>query len=322
MIDKENLDINRIVVDNRFYHSKNPNIKYHHNNKWFKAGVYPEYISASFKIESSNSIDDNYKQIVEADNKIAIESNIPTKYKLFYVNNSTKEEWLVNIHKTEPIEDNTALNSDNNKQFIDNVIKLDARFPEYFQTQVRHYKLYDHVLLVLNELDKYFGSFKESDLESYDRFKLFLVLHDIGKPLAFNAGNKDDQHKISLEIFNDINDKIDLNEHIKDTFKALLSDDPLGKYFQNKLTIEETTDLINEIANNNRLQLKTYFDKLTVYYQVDAGSYTKDAGGLPYLEHLFEYKDGSKVLFYDNTRLIFAKEFEEKYLALRNKLGL
>lgn len=40
--------------------------------------------------ESTNNIEDNYKQIVEADNKIAMESNIPTKYKLFYVNNSTK----------------------------------------------------------------------------------------------------------------------------------------------------------------------------------------------------------------------------------------
>lgn len=322
LIDNENFDIKRIVVDNNFYLSKNPNIKYYHTNNWFKAGVYPEYISASFKIESSISIDDNYKQIVETDNKIAIESNIPTKYKLFYVNNSTKEKWLVNIHKTETIEDNTALKSDNNKKFIDNVIKLDARFPEYFQTQIRHYKLYDHILLVLNELDKYFGDFKEKDVESYNKFKLFLVLHDIGKPLAYKVGNKEDQHKISLSIFNDINEKLGLTEHIKDTFKALLSDDPIGKYFQNKLTIEQTTDLIKEIVHNNRLQLKTYFDKLTIYYQVDAGSYTKDAGGLPYLEHLFDYKDGSKVLYNDNTRLIFAKEYEEKYLALQSSLGL
>lgn len=322
LIDIDNFDTNRIVVDNNFYLSKNPNIKYYHTNNWFKAGVYPENTTATFKIESTNNIEDNYKQIVEADNKIAMESNIPTKYKLFYVNNSTKKEWLVNIHKTEPIENNIAYSINYNNEFIDNVIKLDARFPEFFQSQIRHYKLYDHILLVLNELDKYFGSFKESDLESYDRFKLFLVLHDIGKPIAYKAGNKDDQHKISLNIFNDINEKLGLTEHNKNTFKALLSDDPLGKYFQNKLTIEQTTDLIKEIVHNNRLQLQTYFDKLTIYYQVDAGSYTKDAGGLPYLEHLFDYKDGSKVLCNDNTRLIFAKEYEEKYLALRSKLGL
>ena len=37
-----------------------------------------------------------------------------------------------------------------------------------------------------------------------------------------------------------------------------------------------------------------------IYYQCDTASYTADAGGLKFLEHLFEYKDGAKVFDEEN----------------------
>ena len=43
---------------------------------------------------------------------------------------------------------------------------------------------------------------------------------------------------------------------------------------------------VKKMAQQSGLSLADYFDLLTIYYQVDAGSHTKDAGGLEALDYL------------------------------------
>ena len=38
---------------------------------------------------------------------------------------------------------------------------------------------------------------------------------------------------------------------------------------------------------------------LMIYYQCDIASYTEDAGGIKFLEHLFTYQNGAKVFGFD-----------------------
>ena len=46
---------------------------------------------------------------------------------------------------------------------------------------------------------------------------------------------------------------------------------------------------VKKMAQQSGLSLADYFDLLTIYYQVDAGSHTKDAGGLEALDYLFDF---------------------------------
>ena len=55
-----------------------------------------------------------------------------------------------------------------------------------------------------------------------------------------------------------------------------------------------------------------------ILYQCDVASYTKDAGGLKYLEHLFEYKDGEKVFNEEDGLISMSPEFKERYDTLKS----
>ena len=199
---------------------------------------------------------------------------------------------------------------------------VDERLKNIFSAQVRHYILFDHIKNVLNEFDKYFKDWNFEEILSREKMKMFLVIHDIGKPQAVESLDKSLQHTISLQLFEDVKDKLKLSEIETRIFRALLSDDPLGKYFQYKLLKENTLELIRSIAVKYDLNVKDYFELLTAYYQVDAGSYTKDAGGLPYLENLFKYAYGEKVLVKSSKRLVFSAIYESRYIELFNEIAI
>ncbi|MFC2084011.1 hypothetical protein ACFLS9_03055 [Bacteroidota bacterium] len=209
-----------------------------------------------------------------------------------------------------------------NETLISNLCQLDNRLRELFATKIRHYALYNHTLAVLNEFNKYFANWILKDILSRDKMRLFLALHDIGKPFAYQDGNKSKQHQYTLQILNDIKVNLGVNDGEFNLFTALSANDPLGKYFQSAISSLLTSDLIISIAKDNHIVIQDYLEILTVYFQVDAGSYTKDAGGLPYLEKLFVYNNGNKVLHECGTRLIFNSELEKKYNELKKQLGL
>lgn len=66
--------------------------------------------------------------------------------------------------------------------------------------------------------------------------------------------------------------------------------------------------------------IKTFLKILTIYYQCDSGSYTVDAGGLHFLEHLFVYKNGNKCFDTSTGLLKFSPTFETKYRELEKVL--
>jgi O-acetyl-ADP-ribose deacetylase (regulator of RNase III) len=113
-----------------------------------------------------------------------------------------------------------------------------------------------------------------------------------------------------------------LNTSDKDfqIFKALLSDDPLGLYMQGKIKVEEAYSSIKQKGMQTDIDLKEFFYLLSVYYQCDVASYTVDAGGLKYLEYLFEYKDNRKIYNYDAKLLKFSLRYQQKYNALLDKI--
>jgi hypothetical protein len=57
-----------------------------------------------------------------------------------------------------------------------------------------------------------------------------------------------------------------------------------------------------------------------LYYQCDIAAYTKDAGGLPFLEQLFHYNNGKKVISNDNGFLQFSSSLNEKLIDLTTEI--
>ncbi len=215
-------------------------------------------------------------------------------------------------------EEDKSINGYNKYQVIEDIIKLDSSFIAIYETQIRHYTLMEHTKLVLSEFDKYFNLMEWNLPIRKESFRTFLAIHDIGKPKAFKEGNKSKQHQYSCEIFKSIQDKLDLTDKEKGLSFAMLSIDPIGKYFQNLYSAETAKKEIVDKAGELRIEAEDMLRLITIYYQADAGSYTKDAGGFRYLEHIFEYKNGIKVFDSKNLRLFFTTIYEQKYNLLQN----
>ena len=96
------------------------------------------------------------------------------------------------------------------------------------------------------------------------------------------------------------------------------SSDCLGEYFTGNTNSDETITTLSELADNAGMKLKDFLYIFMVYYQCDTASYTADAGGLRYLEHLFEYSDSVTKKFDDTEGLIkMTGTYWDKYIELK-----
>jgi O-acetyl-ADP-ribose deacetylase (regulator of RNase III) len=189
---------------------------------------------------------------------------------------------------------------------------------ELYNVQVRHYSIKEHTINVLNQFEKYFSnSFSEIEIEV---FRLFLLLHDIGKPIAYKKGNRDNQYSETIRIISENKQNLNLSDNDFLLFKALLGADSLGLYMQNKISLDDTYFKIIEQSNLSKLDVKSFFYLLSVYYQCDIASYTKDAGGLKYLEYLFGYQNGLKIYDESSRLLKYSFTYHTRYIALLNKI--
>lgn len=148
----------------------------------------------------------------------------------------------------------------------------------------------------------------------------FLLVHDIGKPRAFQLGNKDDQYTHSIEILNGIWGKVSNSHNDLSKIQFLLNGDIMGEYFQGKKDAESTTQLIVEAAKALNTSPSKLFDELIIYYQCDTAAYTADAGGYKFLEHLFSYENGQKVFDEEAGLLRFSDKYREMYNRLKDEI--
>lgn len=204
----------------------------------------------------------------------------------------------------------------------DRILNLCDKVPalkDLYYSQVRHYTIQAHTINVLNQFEEYFAHrFSEIEIEVY---RLFLLLHDIGKPIAHKKGNRNNQNKETITIISENKQKLNISDNDFVMFKALLGKDFLGLYMQDKTSLDDTYFNIKEQSNLSKFDLHSFFYLLSVYYQCDVASYTKDAGGLKYLEYLFDYQHGLKI-YDENLKLLkFSSSYQSKYIALLNKIN-
>lgn len=182
---------------------------------------------------------------------------------------------------------------------IINQLKKEPVLKELFDGDVgvfEGYTLEQHTMMVMNQFEKYFdkSNFEVGKI-THEKFILGLILHDIGKPQAVREGQGTAaQHKYTEKIMNEVLVSLDIDVNEANTLTGLMSQDYIGRYLQNKASLEDTVKGMRARAATIGLSDKEFKDKSKIYFMVDASSYTKDSGGKPSLDHLFKFDSNNK----------------------------
>ncbi len=201
---------------------------------------------------------------------------------------------------------------------INYLSNLDKQIENAYNSKVHHYLLKTHTIIVCKVYYKYF--FDSSLCVDCYFFYFFLFVHDIGKPNALLFENEGNQYYHSKEIIKSIWGEIPFNDEEYNILISLLSGDCIGEYFQNKLTASETKQIVFNLAKKCELNELDFFKLFMIYYQCDIAAYTADAGGIKFLEHLFEYQEGQKVFDKKEGLLKMSPKYWERYKQLKNEI--
>jgi hypothetical protein len=195
--------------------------------------------------------------------------------------------------------------------------QIENLFPDDYPADVglwQRYTLREHTLMVMGQFEKYFSDRELPVGLGRDHFRLFLAMHDLGKPEAVRKKRKHDQSIFNLIKF-DAHYPGDgfITEGRRSILRSLLTDDPIGPYLRGFIDVDHSAEKIREMhaACHSSIPLSDYHDLLLVYYMSDAGSYTVDAGGLRGLDHLF---------IFGERRMAFSPDTESKMERLRKVL--
>ncbi|UZJ63193.1 DUF4433 domain-containing protein [Sphingobacterium sp. KU25419] len=112
--------------------------------------------------------------------------------------------------------------------------------------------------VIENYLEYFFG--KQTLFYTDNEFILFLAFHDIGKPIAIQKGNKEQQHVETIKILTDLKEMLPLDENSFYKFTGLVNGDPLGQYLNINISedFETTIDSISKIKDSLRLNIDDF----------------------------------------------------------------
>ena len=256
--------------------------------------------------------------------------NVP--FDVFYVNmnpNARSPRWLIyqyipeeseeKITDSELIEKYLGISFDDDVYSPEELItSLELAMPkleELYNTRVRHYVVKKHTILVCKQFEKYAFHF-DSKYMNVDLMRIILAVHDIGKAI-----DRSNQHIQTLSIINELWSQTPFTEYEQKLTEVLLGNDNISTYFQGKLSLEELKNEIVEDAKSLQISQKALLQYKMILYQCDISSYTKDAGGLKYLEHMFEYKDGEKIFNDEEGIITMSSEYAERYNLLKLEIN-
>lgn len=146
--------------------------------------------------------------------------------------------------------------------------------------------LKEHTLRVLKQFEKYYSKRRLPGNVDKNLFRFLLAIHDLGKPRATRNPVRDMHHISTIGLVKPLLRKLNVGGESVQFIISLLSGDPIGTYLQQDC-LEKSAKQIRTMALCAGIPVNKYLDILLVYYKVDAGSYTKDAGGKRYLDDLF-----------------------------------
>lgn len=176
------------------------------------------------------------------------------------------------------------------------ILLIEKQYPNTYKQGVgvwEGYTLEEHTLMVMRQFEKYFG---DKDLPSgidKNMFRLILALHDVGKPEALSKGGKHLQHEYTQRYIKSLFEALGIDEKHTGLALMLASGDPIGKYLRSRMNAMQTRTAIEEMAKEAKMEIDEFFELLCIYYKLDAGSYTENAGGLRSLDDLFDFDEAN-----------------------------
>lgn len=170
------------------------------------------------------------------------------------------------------------------------------------------YSIRDHTLMVMGQFKKYFTG---TDIDNRNLFEIILAFHDIGKPDAIAEGDKKKQHQHTKKILNPVMIQLEYEPEDIALAESIIDGDHLGGYLRGG-DVTESAKMILTMAGKSGISLEKYWKLLMTYYQVDAGSYTEDAGGLKSLDRLF-------VFDHESDTMSFAPDIAQKIKMLEDE---
>jgi hypothetical protein len=326
----------RIIIDATLYQNENPRVKIAQSSSTFYASLSKKH-GGHFILQNSSEkewkhikgkISDQYNDedwlTSTMSQEVTLEGNIDAiALKLFYLYKG--KTWLIHTNTQNYYFDysfvKTAISDwfnseDSSGKGIISALRQHPELSYWFDEPIPgsdNLTLETHTLAVIDNFKKFF---KTQNLFENDKiYLLCLALHDIGKPSAILAGDKNNQHHHTLLILDQIKDllPIDANSFLKMT--TLIDGDPIGKYLDTRYNspISEACKTIHEMAAMLNMKGEDFWELLTVYYQCDAAGYN-------FLQkRLFLTNDDDSIEFHeDGTRLLFKNGYEEKFMALED----
>jgi len=183
------------------------------------------------------------------------------------------------------------------------------------------YSLEEHTLMVLGQFEKYFSHRQLPGNVDKGFFRLILALHDIAVPVAIQNGDKSGQFKFVVGMIEDFLKALNFSSQEINLAVSLVGADPIGTYIKVMTDNEsdarvkywvtkESYDIVLGMAAHCSMSANTYFDLLLIYYMVDAGSYTADAGGQQGLDWLFIFKPGIRAVTFSPDIQAIVNQFK------------
>jgi len=204
-----------------------------------------------------------------------------------------------------------------NRYSPENLIKLfELSYQKEFNSSAgvtEGHTIKKHTLMVMNQFEKYFKDKELPGNLNPNFFRVILALHDIGKPQAISEGDKRNQHIHTERMIKEFLSDMDFSEKEIKIATALISKDPIGKYFKSG-NLDRSKNEIIEMAQAAEMELEEFYELLIVFYKCDASSYTRDAGGIASLDEIFNFDHTNKELDFSDDYLDKIDELEDEIL--------
>jgi hypothetical protein len=142
------------------------------------------------------------------------------------------------------------------------------------------YSVGTHSALVLRTFEQHFRKeFSPIEQMSLGQFRIFLALHDSGKSFAMERkyslsakALKDEELKNCRAIIGTVGKQLAWSKETIELSQALLAADTIGNYCQNKITLEEAKEELENIAPSF-MSVKEFTSLMIQFHKSDAGSY-------------------------------------------------
>lgn len=198
---------------------------------------------------------------------------------------------------------------------------LDPQIEALYRMEVgvwEGFSLEEHIHAVLSQYKKYMWDNQALQDIDCHFFVIFLMFHDLGKPLAVLAGNKALQHQFTLPILKHLLTELGFLSEIP-LAESLLVGDPIGGYIKGRYTLEDTILQISHAAEQAKLPIDRFYAVLKVYYLADASAYTKNA----YPSYYPDNQAGLGWIFcFDNNKIEFRRQdMKQKIEILEEKIS-